>query len=325
MKITNKDVIQSYIITAAKYDFSVYEKRILFRLVELCQSQLKGQKLDSRFKISNDLYDDKCITMPISAFLKDDKDKNYTRVKEALRSLKYKEFEYEDDDIWQLISIIESPRIMKRSEFVEFRIDKKIYGAILDFSKGFRKLELKTAMSFESTYTMRFYELFSEKKEPIEYRIDHLKAMFKLEDKYSRINDFFKRVIDPAKKELDKSSPYSFEFKPIKKGRKITSIKFYPIFNTKNRDPEIESKKLKKQLSPAWELDKMTIDYLKQNYYFSSKEIQVQIDLFRFAERKLDFILFLSSMKHKCENKIKPKGYLINAIKKELFNKYGKL
>lgn len=321
MKITNKDVIQSYIITAAKYDFSVYEKRILFRLVELCQSQLKGQKLDSRFKISNDLYDDKWITMPISAFLKDDKDKNYTRVKEALRSLRYKEFEYEDDDIWQLISIIESPRIMKRSEFVEFRIDKKIYGAILDFSKGFRKLELQTAMSFESTYTMRFYELFSEKKEPIEYRIDHLKALFKLEDKYSRINDFFKRVIDPAKKELDKSSPYSFEFKPIKKGKKITSIKFYPIFNAKNRDTEIEAKKLKNQLSPAWELDKMTIDYLKQNYYFSSKEIQVQIDLFRFAERKLDFILFLSSMKHKCENKIKPKGYLINAIKKELKQK----
>ena len=28
----NKEIIQSYILTAAKYDFSVYEKRILYRI-----------------------------------------------------------------------------------------------------------------------------------------------------------------------------------------------------------------------------------------------------------------------------------------------------
>ena len=60
---------------------------------------------------------------------------------------------------------------------------------------------------------------------------------------------------------------------------------------------------------------------LKQNYHFSSTEIQAQLDLFKFAEQKLDFILFLSSMIRKCEGKAKPKGYLINAIKKELQQK----
>lgn len=33
MKITNKEVIQSYLITTARYDFSVYEKRIIYRIV----------------------------------------------------------------------------------------------------------------------------------------------------------------------------------------------------------------------------------------------------------------------------------------------------
>ena len=34
MKINNKELIQSYILTTAKYDYSVYEKRILYRIVE---------------------------------------------------------------------------------------------------------------------------------------------------------------------------------------------------------------------------------------------------------------------------------------------------
>lgn len=44
MKVNNKDLIQSYIITSAKYDYSVYEKRILYRLIELFQSLTKGCK-----------------------------------------------------------------------------------------------------------------------------------------------------------------------------------------------------------------------------------------------------------------------------------------
>ena len=39
----NKNVIQSYMLTAARYDFSVYEKRILYRLVELAQAELQGK------------------------------------------------------------------------------------------------------------------------------------------------------------------------------------------------------------------------------------------------------------------------------------------
>lgn len=43
VKITNKDVIQSYLMTVSKYDFSVYEKRILYRLVEAMQCELEGK------------------------------------------------------------------------------------------------------------------------------------------------------------------------------------------------------------------------------------------------------------------------------------------
>ncbi|RQV92914.1 MAG: RepB family plasmid replication initiator protein, partial [Calditrichaeota bacterium] len=319
MKITNKDVIQSYLLTSAKYDYSVYEKRILYRLVQICQPQIQGQKLDSRFKINKDLFNGYWVKLPISSFLKDEDDKNHSLVKKALRDLREKVFEYEDDKRWELISIIESPAIEKYSDFVEFRVHPKIYDAILDFSKGFRKYELKTAMSFESTYAMRLYELFSEKKSPITYSIEKLKIMFKIKEKYKQVNDFFRYVIEPAKRELDKSSPYSFEYSPVKEGRKIVAIKFYPVYIPENRDSEVEEQHLKSQISPSWDLDAMVINYLKQNYYFDTKEIRHNLELFKHAQEReqtgeFDLIIFLSQMRRKCADKANPKGYLINAL-----------
>ena len=53
-KINNKEVLQSYILTTAKYDYSVYEKRILYRLVELFQGLIQNQKLKDKIVIEQD-------------------------------------------------------------------------------------------------------------------------------------------------------------------------------------------------------------------------------------------------------------------------------
>lgn len=320
MKVNNKDLIQSYIITSAKYDYSVYEKRILYRLIEFFQSLTKGEKLNHKVHLTKDLFDVSIITMPIAMFLNGEEDKNHSRVKEAIRSLENKKFEYEDDRTWEIIRIISEPKIDKYKEFVTFRINPKVVQAFLDFSKGFSKYELETAMSFESIYAMRFYELLSGQKSPITYSIDNLKIMFQIQDKYKLTADFFRYVIEPAKKELDKSSPYSFEYKPIKTGRKITAIKFYPVYQPQNRDTRIEAKRLQKNTSLRWDLDIMTINYLKENYLFSEDEIQNNRELFVSAQNSsaFDLLYFLSEQKRNAEKKVNPKGWIINAIKKQL-------
>ena len=37
---SSRQVVQSYIFTTALYDFNVYEKRVLYNLVKLAQSQI---------------------------------------------------------------------------------------------------------------------------------------------------------------------------------------------------------------------------------------------------------------------------------------------
>ena len=67
-KIDNKELIQSYIITTAKYDFNVYEKRIVYRIVELLQEMLEGKTLDKKYSIEYSLFQDSKITIPVSKF-----------------------------------------------------------------------------------------------------------------------------------------------------------------------------------------------------------------------------------------------------------------
>lgn len=324
MKINNKDLIQSYIITAARYDFSAYEKKILYRIIESLQVYVKDKTLVHKHKIDTDLFGDYHLTFQISDFLIGENDKNHVRIKEALRSLRNKTIEYEDDEIWTFMGIIENPEILKSGTLdtgVKFRLHRRVFDAFLDFSKGFTKYELKRAMSFESVYAMRFYELMSGQKKPITYTIDNLKLMFKIQEKYTRINDFLKKVVSVAKKELDKKSPYSFEYKINKIGRSFHSITLYPVYNPEHRDAEIEARKLRENVSLRWDLDKLVINYLKENYLFSDNEIKNNLGLFKRAQIELDLLYFLSTQKMNAEKKTNPKGWIINAIKKQLEQK----
>lgn len=319
-KIANKDILQSYILTTAKYDFSVYEKRFLYRLVELAQSEMEGLifKNDCR-KIDHDLFGFTKVTLPIASMLKDEDDKNHIQVKKALQSLQKKLITYEDDNVWESISIIGFPVIKKFASTISCTLHPKIWDCILNFSKGYRKFELQTAMQFDSIYSMRFYELMSEQKTPLEYKIEDFKNILQLQNKYKQINDFIKRVVEPAKKELDSKSPYSFTYSIIKEGRQYKNIRFYPIYQPKFRDSDLDKKDLQKQVSPAWDLPKNTLDYLKNGFQFTTKEIKQNIDLLKQAQNEMEnFINFMSQVKPRANRASNPKGYLINSIKKEL-------
>lgn len=311
------DIIQSYILTTAKYDFSVYEKRILYRIIQTMQKYLEGQKLNTNFKIQEELFGTE-FSMPISAFLKDEDDKNYPRIKKAFEELQRKFIKYEDDEVWFSAGIIGGVTLQKRTEVIDFFIDKRIYKPLLSFSKGFRKLQLETAMQFDSVYAMRLYELLSGQKVSLSFSIDQLKEMFQIQDKYERVNDFKKYVLDIAKRELDKCSPYTFNYKMNKTGRRYTSVTFYPKYQPQYREIELERKNLQKQVSLLWDLPKNIVDYLKHNFEFTTDGIKNNIDVFKSAHEQLDLIQFLASIKGKVRASNNPQGYIIGAIRKQI-------
>lgn len=240
----NELAIQSYIFTTAKYDFNAYEKRIMYRLVEFAQDEIKGIMIrDNMHKITPTIFGRE-ITMPVADILRNEKDQNYTIAKKAFRSLAQKGVEYEDDEIWQYTSIISSPKIDKIKGYVIFTVLDDIWRCLLDFTKGYRKYELVTAMQFKSVYSMRMYELMSGQKRPLEFTFEDLKMRFGVKDKYKLVGHFKTRVLDIAKKELDESSPYSFNYIEVKEGRKVVGFKFFPTFKPDNKDTELYATEL---------------------------------------------------------------------------------
>lgn len=320
MKITNKELIQSYIVTTAKYDFSVYEKRILYRIIEKMQFELEGQKLDKTF-VPKNLFGDMIIRIPVKEFLNGEHDKNHSRAKKALADLRNKTIEIEDEKSWRLLGIIEKPKVEMYDGVAVFEINKEIYEVLLNFAKGYRKYELTTAFNFESVYAMRFYELFSGKTTKITYSIEALKKMFGIADKYmGRPASFISKVVKVGKDELDKKkSPYTFDFTTKKTGRILTHVDFYPK-KTKYADEAIEKKKSQKSASPRWVLSKPLIFALQEKYGFGDKEIKIHLDLLGEANEKLDLLSLLSEKAAYCSGRNNPIGSIITIIRKELKN-----
>ena len=148
--LPNKAVFQSYIWTCAKYDFSPYEKRIIYRLIEFAQHWLEGVKIKDHMHKIEPTDCGVNITMPVADILRDETDNNYAKAKAAFTSLSKKGAEYEDDEIWFYPAIIEHPKIKKGTGVATFHVYEPVWRAALDFTKGFKKYELVTAMKFKS-------------------------------------------------------------------------------------------------------------------------------------------------------------------------------
>ncbi|BBA30509.1 replication initiation protein [Prevotella melaninogenica] len=315
---SNELAIQSYIFTTAKYDFNAYEKRIMYRLVELAQDEIKGIMIrDNMHKIEPTLFGRE-ITMPVADILRNEKDQNYTIAKKAFRSLAQKGVEYEDDKFWQYTAIIANPKIDKIKGSVVFTVLDDIWRCLLDFTKGYRKYELVTAMQFKSVYSMRMYELMSGQTKPLTYKFEDLKERFGVKDKYKLVGHFKTRVLDIAKKELDECSPYSFNYTEEKEGRKVVGFNFFPTFNPEKKDPELYEREKRSKLTARAQISKAALDYLRYSFEFKAAEINKNKKTIVEGEQKIpDFIGFLSSLvgsSRTAKNRI---GYVINAIKKK--------
>lgn len=309
----SREVVQSYIATTAMYDFNVYEKRVLYNLVKLAQSQIEGVKLsDNLYRIDHSLKGFVLIELPISYFLIDSDDKNHTRIKDALKSLHQKTFTYKDEEVWECFSIIANPKIQLRSSMVSFIVNSKVWDVLLDFSRGFARYDINVAFTLESTYSMRFYELLASQKDPIIYTIESLRKIFNLEDKYYLTKDFIKYVIDAAKNELDRKSPMTFEYTCIKEGRRIDRLMFFPIRQVDKESPELFHRTtFRKYWTAAFSREEM---HMLTEIGFTESGIKNNMALFLECQKQLDFLYELAMIKAKSRGKRNPCGWCINSL-----------
>ena len=328
-----KEVVESYIFTTVRHDFGIYSERLLLRLVELAQREIKGLDFKggtSLGKVRIGEWGDAEITIPVKDILSGEDDKNYVKAKSAVRALMGKFLEYEDDQKYKATHILNDVDVDKVSGKMIIQVNRNIWGAMLDFSKGFRKYELETAVKLHGKYSLRIYKLVSKQSEPISYTIDDLRKMWGLVDKYKRVDDFVKNTIEAAKKELDEVSPYSFEYAltaakgaEANKGRKgrpaITSVTFFPKRVARNEATDA----IRKMVDPSMILDRELTQVLLNKFGFDWAGIKANITLFDTAYREFDLLSFLDRIAPGALRAQSPQGYVINSVKKHLKEQYG--
>lgn len=94
---------------------------------------------------------------------------------------------------------------------------------------GYTPINLQIFLSLRNSYAQRFYDLlrlWSMTKNTITYKLDTLKELLLLENKYPLYADFKRRVIVPAVKELNETGYFSISFRENKKGKKVVAIEF---------------------------------------------------------------------------------------------------
>lgn len=296
-KSNNKLQFQSYIFSTAKYSFSVYEKRILYRMIEFEQRMITQQALDKSVKIDTNLWGDKMYTVPMSLLLssgeddesKEGKSKNNKRFIDAFKALQDKKVVYEDDEVYGRVGLINEFEFKKRDRFITWKASNKIVEMVMDFSKGWRAYELKIAFNLQSAYAMRFYELVGNKTAKITYMTSDLIKMFELENKYLQKSGkpnyklIEKYVLQKAQEELDKVSPYTFSYKFSKD---YTTIDIFPIYQPQFSNAKYERDK-GKNIDLSKVLTNREIETLTNEFGFTEQGLKNNYPLWEQAKKTL--------------------------------------
>ena len=332
-EMISKEVVESYIFTTVRHDFGIYSERLLLRLVELAQSEIRGLDFKGGTnigKVEIGEWGDAEVVIPVKDILSGEDDKNYSKAKQAVKNLMGRFLEYEDDQTYKATQILNEVDVDKVAGKMVIRVNRNIWRAMLDFSKGFRKYELETAVKLRGKYSLRIYKLISKQSSPITYSITELRQMWGLTEKYKKVDDFIKNTIVSAKEELDRVSPYSFDYilnaarsAEVNKGRKgrpsITSVTFFPVHRMANESADA----VRKQVDPSMMLDYHFYQMLKNKFEFDSQGIKANITLFDTAQKECDILEFLDGIAPAALRAANIQGYVVNAIRKHLKERFG--
>lgn len=318
----NKNLFEGYVFSFNRNKFNLVQMRILFRIVEFAQSEIEGLVIAQNMcQIKHNLRN-VTISLPTSSVMSEGS-KHYEQVHKACKQMQEKVVEWYDDvaKVWHSSAIISNVEIAKNTGYMVFDVPSWVWDSILNFSRGFRKLELSVLMSLKTANAMKMYQLIAGQKQPITYNITWLKQYFGVADKYTQVTDFIRKVLQPSKEELDKSCPYTFEYRPVKVSRSYKQVTFFPVEQKEKRDENLVRKELMAKI-PASLLVGDAYRYMRYNMGFDAGELAANKKLLDDAAHHLpnllDILSSIEGRRRKADGTIMGKGWIINALRGEV-------
>lgn len=306
------ELVQSFLLSVTRVRLSLYEQRILTKIVEHGQSVIKGLSVQ-QYKYITNPFDNEKITVPIRYILTDGS-KDYKKVIDACKALMSRKFEFYDprNKTYYADTCIHNVMHVTGSGKVNFQVSRVLFDVMLNFSLGYKKYDLEEALNLPTPYAVRMYVLLNNQTKPITWEVDKLKEMFGVADKYKQTRDFIKKVIEPARVALMNNHTNGFTYSRVFDGNKVTHIRFFPVKVDKQEEvihPELSREQL---------ISKKAITLMmSQDMGFTWREISANKALLEKFSQLVGAVDIFTAIYRRAQRKQMNKGYIINAMKDE--------
>lgn len=309
------ELIQSWLTTIARYNFSIYEQRILIHAVNYAQERFRGLILRDNLRPLAHPFMDAAITLPISSILGDN-DTHYSRVKAAVTALQAKSIQLYDNKrkTWLSSPLILQASVKERSGLLHIVVPKLFYDTLFDLTNGWSAYDINIALSLHRPYSVRWYAIVNHASRPIVLTIDQLKQSFGVQDLYKQTADFIKKCVDPAAAELKDAGVTYFEYERIRENRKVVALRIFRKLQSSDapKNISVTATELKQLLGQ----DIMTI--LINQVGFSYRELSHYNAMFEKLAKAPHALTIVSDIVHRYRKGRKTKGYIIAALRDEV-------
>lgn len=309
------ELIQSFLLSVTRVRLSLYEQRILTKIVEHGQSVIQGLSVQ-QYKYITNPFDNEKITIPIRYILTDGS-KDYKKVIDACKALMSRKFEFYEPSTktYYADTIIHNVIHISGTGKVSFQVSRVLYDVMFNFSLGYKAYDLEEALTLPTPYAVRMYVLLNGQIKPLAWSVEQLKEMFGVADKYTQTADFIKKVIEPARIALVNHRCNGFTYCRVFEGNKVTHLRFFPV-KVEKKEEVMYSDLTREQLVQRKAIEIM----LANDCFFTWKEIGANKTTITRFSSLLGAVDSMMSIVQRAKRKRMDKGYIVNAMKDEVKN-----
>lgn len=323
-------LMQSKQLVHTSYEVTAIQNRIFYYCLLTAQKEKNGE-LSCTVKLED-----------IKKLIPNKNQRTLANIKKTIQILKQTSLEFEKREDGDTIecdyNLIAGSEYNVNKETFKIKLADRLYRHLIDYTV-YAPLNLEILTKFKSFYAQRLYELlrlWSRTNTPIikSFKIEQLRFVLGVENKYPAYKNFKQRVLNQAVKEINQVGNMKVDIEEVKNGRRVDEIKFM-IFDYEKKvyfknnnsivsnEDQIEIKEI--EVISKDEKEEIKEFYVPNKKLFTTKTLDnfkrdfVDYDFKDSTYKRLLQESILVTLEKDDDEKIKVKSY--NYFKKTLENK----
>lgn len=215
-------LMQSKQLVHTSYEVTAIQNRIFYYCLLTAQKEKNGE-LSCTVKLED-----------IKKLIPNKNQRTLANIKKTIQILKQTSLEFEKREDGDTIecdyNLIAGSEYNINKETFKIKLADRLYRHLIDYTV-YAPLNLEILTKFKSFYAQRLYELlrlWSRTDTPIikSFKIEQLRFVLGVENKYPAYKNFKQRVLNQAVKEINQVGNMKVDIEEVKNGRRVYEIKF---------------------------------------------------------------------------------------------------